>query len=119
MAEASPDFVTYTRKVSCDLCGQGNTVAWYCAECRQNSCNTCESVHSKSTASKLHAITPVRLQRQLSSRASVASDFVGNNTRSGNMFLTQRGDVYTVLQLCVRYSCVHTVSRKCIEHIIL
>ena len=119
MAEASPDFVTYTRKVSCDLCGQGNTVAWYCAECRQNSCNTCENVHSKSTASKLHAVTPVRLERQLSSRASVASDFVGI-TQEVEICSLHKGEMCTqYCNLCEIFVCSHCVKEMHRTHHIM
>ncbi|KAK3097499.1 hypothetical protein FSP39_010223 [Pinctada imbricata] len=108
MAEASPDFVTYSRIEYCDLCDNGIKVAWYCNECRQNLCNTCETVHSKSTASRLHRVTPVQTPRPSSSRHSMASDFVGE-TEAIEMCLLHKSEI------CLEYCdmCEVFVCDKC------
>nr|XP_022333644.1 tripartite motif-containing protein 45-like [Crassostrea virginica] len=55
MAEAAP-LSSENTEVQCDLCFSEVLVNWSCHDCAQNLCDNCQTLHSRSNASKQHGI---------------------------------------------------------------
>lgn len=66
MAEAAPvnsDDTASTSTVTnaqCDLCFSEFLVNWACHDCAQKLCDSCQTLHSRSNASKQHGIWLLR-----------------------------------------------------------